>query len=273
MEKEKNIDKLYLPFFEEIPNEDKVNVLRQVLPNDFQVKYVEQHIQVFYQDKVFIFVPGCKGVELGWSLDDKIPEVILNQQKELIKSDQEEFDRIEEEEEFSERKFAEEVDQRTSPRRRVDIGPMLVEPKLRPTFRKAREHETQQYGPNPLKGLPGVIYYSPKTLKEELKFPFRLMTEDEWEYFYTGNHREFSPSVPSWIEIANDPYKFELVDSPCRVKGGDGGCCVCGGEGFAYQRLVLSPFYRDQLNYFKDFDGSPSSYNNYRLMIRVSDII
>ncbi|KAH0790965.1 SUMF1/EgtB/PvdOfamily nonheme iron enzyme [Histomonas meleagridis] len=310
-----SIEKLYLPSFNEMNNEEKVQLLASILPKDYKVEYTNDHIQVIYNEKVFIFVPGCKGVTLGWSSEDKVPDDLLNQEKEFIEMIRKEMDETGyegEKPEFSAQKFIEEFNGHMSPIRTVDIGPMLVEPIIHPTSievakvdRQTNEIISQKegfdpfdfYKPNPnfpqydgletqvfsQKGnilyrcIDGIIYfytfYSPNTLKANLKPPYRLMTEDEWEYFYTGTKREFEPEVPDYIYIAKNPYEYEIVESPCGAKGGDGGCCVCGCEGPAKLRLVLCPFFRNCDECRPEANDKASSYNNYRLMIRVEEII
>ena len=96
---------------------------------------------------------------------------------------------------------------------------------------------------------------------------FRFPTSDEWELacgagaatlFRWGDHApcDRSPVEPipdgaidSWapnrfgLEIAAEPYRFELVAEPDRTRGADGGVLVCGGAGHFLEWLTLATAY------------------------------
>ena len=101
---------------------------------------------------------------------------------------------------------------------------------------------------------------------------FRYPTPDEWEYacgggawtlFRWGDHvpcdrypTDVNPAggfEPDWdhhrqpnafgLQIATDPYKFELTHTPGITRGGDGGTASCGGMGFFMGWLALATAY------------------------------
>jgi hypothetical protein len=101
---------------------------------------------------------------------------------------------------------------------------------------------------------------------------FRYPTPDEWEYacgggawtlFRWGDHvpcdrypTDVNPAggfESDWdhhrqlnafgLQIATDPYKFELTHTPGITRGGDGGTAACGGMGFFMGWLALATAY------------------------------
>ncbi|HYQ02348.1 MAG TPA: hypothetical protein VER96_26930 [Polyangiaceae bacterium] len=94
---------------------------------------------------------------------------------------------------------------------------------------------------------------------------FRLPTSDEWEHLCGGGARtlfRWGDHAPSdcypidesdWdlhrrpnafgLEIAMDPYKYELTSEPSISRGGDGGSMICGGAGFFVGWLTLATAY------------------------------
>lgn len=105
---------------------------------------------------------------------------------------------------------------------------------------------------------------------EELRLP----NEDEWEYLCGGGNRtlwrwgdsfnfdmrirhfdaeETSEKVYELekmngfgLQMAYDPYRYEIVDAPCLFKGADGGSNICGGLGLVLGYLPVATFFRDQ---------------------------
>lgn len=48
------------------------------------------------------------------------------------------------------------------------------------------------------------------------------------------------------LQIAHDPYKYELVAEPDQTRGGDGGSMICGGTGFFMGWLTLATAYFEE---------------------------
>ncbi len=124
---------------------------------------------------------------------------------------------------------------------------------------------------------------------------FSLPNESEWEYLCAGGKRtlfrwgdsfDFSMKLKYFdanrnenslyvlqelnhfgVQIAFDPYKYEVVDSDeCFLKGADGGGSLCGGAGIVLGYLPISSYYQPQeckddiLDYRADIGGDYTSY-------------
>lgn len=129
---------------------------------------------------------------------------------------------------------------------------------------------------------------------------FGLPTENEWEYLCGGGSRtlfrwgdsfdydmrlrhleaarpdktEYDLELPNQfgLEIAYDPYKYEVIDNDPCLKGGDGGCNLCGGLGMAMGYLPVATYFRDlnllddPIGYMNDIGGN---YTFYRRVFRL----
>lgn len=123
---------------------------------------------------------------------------------------------------------------------------------------------------------------------------FTLPTENEWEYLCGGGSRtlfrwgdsfdydmrlrHFEAAQPDktlydlelpnqfGLEIAYDPYKYELVDGAPHFKGGGN---LCGGLDMTMGYLPVATYYRD-LNLEDDpLDDVASNYHFYRRVFRL----
>jgi len=236
----------------------------------------------------FVFVPGMKNVMLGWdnkscTLNEKIIAAMKESLEEEFKYDLQDW---EENEEYREKEdmppekktienWLEYVNSTTSPIRSVDIEPMIVQVVSTP---------------------------AEKEYKSEIKPPFVIPTENEWEYLRGGGQRIFFPwgdfleaeiisaiygmsmsegsqeHYATNIDLLDKPnmfglwfdlstYTYELVNSKCFVKGADGGCSVCGGEGLFYTIPILSNFYRSK--HSGNEDRISANYYSYRKIIHI----
>lgn len=299
--------------------QDIIEKVKKISPNFKEVKEasfcmngIETNTLIFeYEGSQIVFVDGKDNVELGWDYKDELDNSIIdfmkdyakdyyeyllevekdlieyyeNQIKEVLENgkSKEEIEQIKEdlqdELEFSNEekdlykdgnkfvdKFRSYLSESTSPVRNANIKPMLVE--VESNFLKR-----------------DMTY--DEVINELEKTPFRLPTEDEWEYICSGGKRtifrwgnilnenlgkeifEITPNTKVDFEtiidkpnmfgvfISYNPYQLEIIKDNPYSKGGDGGCSICGGEGPIYVLPCFSSFYRNQKslhfnkNYYK----------------------
>lgn len=255
-----------------------------------------------YKGSQFVFIEGQKNVTLGWSVDDDFSGMIptlKEEYKERYQYYQQELKDLEEyyAEEIEKAKanknwgkveeleadaeddisciqedlekyenvnayiedFKKYVAEVTSAVRVVDIPTMLVEVDSEFLEKDMTWEEVKQ------------------SLSET---PFRLPTEDEWEYICSGGERIFFKwgnqlsdaileemydiGTPAENEqhdeiqylqtisnqaafISYDSYQVELLEQKGMGKGGDGGCSICGGDGAMYVIPCYSCFYQNDV--------------------------
>ena len=175
-------------------------------------------------------------------------------------------------------KWNENLSQCLSPLRTVDIGDMIVEVDSR-------------YLKEDAPSLTQAIC----SLKEG---PFKLATEDEWEYlcnggtrtlfrwgdtlddvlteiYNVGSVRKQDEKASTILEQPNmlglflsyNSYKMEIIDHTQYTKGGDGGCSICGGEGAIFVLPCYTAFYRQPI--YEYSDRLSKNYYCYRRIIRL----
>jgi len=304
------MESLYFDAWKSLSTGEKESVIKDVtrkqnIPLKFKEMKKHENIDLaFFQagdEKLFAFVPGRRQITLGWDSKSSVlsKDTISYMKKEFEEEFQYELEQWEENkkdyivgggglildgirykpgtlmpgsvEEKPSKHTIEEwidyVDDMTSPLRVLDISPMIVE--ICPITAK-------------------------KDYKSELA-PFRLPTEDEWEYLrgcgeksffswegfletvfnsvYRISSGDLEQSDMDFIEKPNifgllfdlSTYVYELVDAECFVKGADGGCSMCGGDGPFYTLPILSPFYRPKSDKKEIFEN----YYSYRRIIQI----
>lgn len=77
-------------------------------------------------------------------------------------------------------------------------------------------------------------------------------------------HRFNLPQKPNafGLEIADNPYNWEVCAWPDFLRGGDGGSMMCGGAGFLAGWLTLASAYRatDSIQQYRKNDEVPDLY-------------
>ena len=147
--------------------------------------------------------------------------------------------------------FKRNLDKYTSPVRKVNINPMLVEV----------DSNYLEYN----------MTYD-EVIEKIKNQNFRLPTEDEWEYLCSGGKRtlfrwgddysvyDLMNMIFSYesiegniidkpnmfgLYICYNPYQYEILSNSYYLKGGDGGKSICGGDGIINVLPCFSSFYRE----------------------------
>lgn len=185
-----------------------------------------------YDCAEFVLIPG-QTRPLGFTWERPFP--LTEEETELWEMARAEFE--------SEMSFDDYLDELLTPSRTVSLSPFLLEAQARIPGRKQVQDDPPAY-------VEPAVRHS--QIKAELESQgFRLPTSDEWEYacgagagtlYRWGDHSPLnrSPSADqNWLHaqpnafgliIANNPWKWELVEEPGVMRGGDGGGMSCGGD-------------------------------------------
>ncbi len=300
----------------------KIRELVSKAPVDFQEQmewYVkrngksEKTLIFQYQDSQFIFIEGQKNVTLGWSADDDVSEMIPTLKQEYTEMQEYYETELQDIKEY----YAQEIQKATEKGdlEKVETLQEDAEEDIACTtesleayadadayIQAFRKHIDSVTSPVRVVNIPNLLvevdnqFLEQDMTWEEVKAslsetPFRLPTEDEWEYLCCGGERicfkwgntlsedilhemygvgtathaeehgemQYLP-LPSnqGVFIAYDSYEVELVEQKGIGKGGDGGCMICGGSDALYVAPCYSCFFRDTLtegkyskNYYK----------------------
>ncbi len=248
--------------WDELQPDSRKEIVQQVsrhLPPPWRFKRIsdcelgeQKHAIAFFKwkDSTFALIPGGR-VTLGY--DRRKPFRPTEEQRE-------EWQHTEEEYGMSLKEF---LDHYMTPLRKITILPFLL------------EVDAQPIGLIPIPEVPGAFEEKWLSYQEVEKAVaeegFRLPTSDEWEYacaagsrtlFRWGNdcplnrypigkkaryrfnlHRK--PNAFG-LNIASNPYHWEVCAWPDFLRGGDGGSMLCGGVGFFAGWLTLASAFLDR---------------------------
>ena len=190
-----------------------------------------------FEQSEFALLPGSSKATLGYDRQRSLE--LTEEQISDWESTQEEWGIT----------FLEYLDIYLTPFRHVAIPPLLVEV-------NSREMEYRADGNGQDEAYARIL--------SELDEPFRLLTQDEWEYasasgsralFRWGNYcpMSISCSEKKWnlhrlpnafgLNMNWSTYDSEICAGPV-LRGGDGGSTVCGGIGLFATWLPLAPTFR-----------------------------
>jgi hypothetical protein len=258
--------------------DERQNIVQEVsrhLPPSFRFRRMatcelgeQKHTVAFYDWKgaSFALIPGGR-FTLGY--DRKKPFQPTEAQRK-------EWQHTEEEYGVSLEKY---LDNYMTPLRKVTILPFLLEVCAEPV------------GRTPISVFPVAFeekWLSYRKVQEAVaQEGFRLPTSDEWEYacaagsrtlFRWGDdcpvnhypagerkkHRFNLQRRPNafGLQIASDPYDWEVCAWPDFLRGGDGGGIICCGAGFLAGWLTLASAYldRDSIQHYGKDEEIPSLY-------------